>query len=100
MRRPGWVGGVPHPCICADDVKRDGTASLGGGGDQGGGFEQGGGFYASGEAGDSEDGNVVFLAEGYGVVGGLLGVRLCGEELVEAVEAVEFAGGVAGFEEA
>jgi hypothetical protein len=73
---------------------------LGGRGDQGGGFEQGGGFYSGGEAGDGEDGDVVVLTEGDGGVGGLFGVGFGGEERLEAFEAEDFAGGVAGFEEA
>src|SRR5437868_9313218 len=80
--------------------QRRSSKRLGGGGDQGGGFEEGGGFYSGGETGDGKDGDVVFLTEGDGGVGRLFGVGFGGEELLEAFDAEDFAGGVAGFGEA
>jgi len=68
--------------------------------DQRGGFEYGGGFDASGEAGDGEDGDVVFLAEGDGSFAGLPRVGFGRDELLQAIEAEDLAGGAAGFEEA
>src|SRR5271168_4472924 len=69
-------------------------------GDEDGGLQHGGGFDACGEARDGEDGDVVVLTEGDGGFAGLPGVGPGGEELLEAIEAEDFSGGAAGFEQA
>jgi hypothetical protein len=50
-----------------------------------------------GEAADGQDGDVVFLAEFFGGVGDVEGGLVA--EVVDAVEAEEFAGGVTGFDD-